>query len=422
MSQYVFVLGRNPFVSLAELDVTLSDTAPGFTIEHLSEEICVVSTPAPIDTQQLMRQLGGTVKIGRMIQTVGLDADRSVFLQIFSAHRLRHEFLPDRKSKMHIGVSLYTAGGDQKLLSRWRHILDMVNTLVKDTLRSEDIRSGFVQIKERTLSSVSVEKNELLTKGAEILLIAAGNSLLIGKTEAVQEFEAFSLRDYYRPAKDKRSGILPPKVARMMVNLARQPRSATLLDPFCGSGTIVQEAIMLGYTAVIGTDISQKAVTDTKKNLQWLERYVIDSRKKPVQAKIFVQDVRSLAGRIPNHSIDAIVTEPYLGPPLYRRPDPQTARTILAEVETLLTEAFLQFSHVLKPDGIVVIIFPAFSLGSTLQRVSIDSVLARQGFHRQPVFSEPLRSHSFVKSAPADFLLYGGKDQSVHREISVWKK
>lgn len=423
MSHYVFVLGRNPSLSLAELDSILSITVPGFTIEHLTEEVCVISTPALLDPVRLMKQLGGTVKIGRVIESVALDADRSALLEVLSAHRLRHDFLPQRSSKMHIGVSLYDAGTDQKLLAKWKQILDMINILVKETLQEEHIRSGFVQIKERTLSSVSVKKNELLTKGAEILLVATGNSLLIGKTEAVQEFEAFSLRDYYRPAKDMRSGILPPKVARIMVNIARkQPHHAILLDPFCGSGTVLQEAIMLEYSTIIGTDISEKAIADTRKNLQWLQKYVIDSRKRSVDAKIFVQDVRQLAARIPHSSVDIIVTEPYLGPPLYRRPNPGMVRSILSEVQKLLGEAFVQFSKILKPDGTIVIIFPAFFLGNTLHRLSIDPIVTKQGFHRLAVFSEPLRSHPFLKNTPKDFLLYGGKDQSVHREISMWKK
>ena len=58
-------------------------------------------------------------------------------------------------------------------------------------------------------------------------------------------------------------GALPPTVAAAMVDLAGRPGAAgparTLLDPCCGAGTILAEALAAGWAAE-GTDISESAV------------------------------------------------------------------------------------------------------------------------------------------------------------------
>jgi hypothetical protein len=62
----------------------------------------------------------------------------------------------------------------------------------------------------------------------------------------------------------ERRGGLPPTVAAAMVNLAGSPPAAgpadrTLLDPCCGSGTILAEALAVGWAAE-GTDIDGAAI------------------------------------------------------------------------------------------------------------------------------------------------------------------
>ena len=61
-----------------------------------------------------------------------------------------------------------------------------------------------------------------------------------------------------KPYRDMRRGMLPPKLARSLVNLAigaKSPSDMTILDPFCGTGTVLMEAMLLG-THVVGTDLA----------------------------------------------------------------------------------------------------------------------------------------------------------------------
>jgi SAM-dependent methyltransferase len=63
----------------------------------------------------------------------------------------------------------------------------------------------------------------------------------------------------------ERPGALRPTVAAALVRLAGQP-PGVLLDPCCGSGTILAEAIGAGWTAV-GTDIDRDAVAAARSNV-----------------------------------------------------------------------------------------------------------------------------------------------------------
>src|SRR3989344_7958542 len=148
---------------------------------------------------------------------------------------------------------------------------------VKKQLRSLGISCRLVTSRDKILSSVVVTKNnchEFLVlgpppplsspslKGGGGIKGGGGSQERLAKTCAVQEFEEYSQRDYGRPGRGLVFGSMPPKLAKIMINLAQLPASATILDPFCGSGTILQEALLLGYQNVIGSDVSTKAVAD----------------------------------------------------------------------------------------------------------------------------------------------------------------
>lgn len=194
---------------------------------------------------------------------------------------------------------------------------------IKARLESLGFKARFILPKDGIeLSSVAVAKQNV----TEIYKIGD----LQAKTIWVQDFEGWNLRDYGRPAVDPHIGMLPPKVARMMVNVSQGKK---ILDPFCGVGTILAEALTLGLDA-IGSDTSQAQLDKTKKNLDWLGK----------TCPLYLWDARQISSKVTG--VDAIVTEPFLGP---------ANQQVL---EKLYLGCLTDWQKVLKTGGKVVIALP----------------------------------------------------------------
>lgn len=358
MEKYFFVLGRYPQISVAEITSTFSKKNINFSLELAASEVAVFSLNDS-DLSAVFNLLGGSIKYGKIAGEVLLDVDESDFEKYFSAKFLMQKILDNRvSSKVHFGISIYNGGGEEKICDSLNANLKYFNKTIKENLKSEGISSGFLRIKERTLSSVAVLKNELLSKGFELVLIAAPNKILIGKTSRVQDFTAFTKRDMLRPGKDKKSGILPVKLARMMLNcLGYQPE--ILLDPFCGSGTVLMEAALLGIKNLKAIDIEEKAVNDTKMNLEWLIRH-FNLKKENYDIEVKIGDARSLDKIIAKSSVDAIVTEPFLGPPQIRQMDENYAKNTLSNLTPLYSQSLNSFNKILKKNGRIVMVLPFY--------------------------------------------------------------
>ncbi len=69
------------------------------------------------------------------------------------------------------------------------------------------------------------------------------------------------IRPFFHPS------VLYPKFARLLVNLAQIKEGEILLDPFCGTGSILIEAGLIGIRS-LGVDISRRMCTGALKNLK----------------------------------------------------------------------------------------------------------------------------------------------------------
>lgn len=352
---YIFILGSHPKLSLAELDALLPDT-----VEHRGQ-VGWYETENAVDANALMNQLGGTIKIAQLIG----DGE-------FNEEALTEWLYEKREegSKFHFGFSLYALDSGIQTKKHWKTLHKMGLNL-KKALRADDISARYVQANEIVLSSVIVHKERLLKNGAEILLLKDHDTIYMAHTLAVQPFQDFSKRDYGRPGRDAQSGMLPPKLARMMVNIAAPEKQHLVYDPFCGSGTILQEAWLLGYRNITGSDISEKAVQDTEDNLKWIKAHGID---------VDVCDARKLNGKgIKNDSVDRFIFEGYLGPPTPRgREIPQ----IKNELQQLYSGVFQELARALATDGRIVAAIPFWrQRKEDVFHLDIDSLLKKAGLH-----------------------------------------
>ncbi len=367
MERYIFILGNNQNLSVAEIkalwpvmkEIALGD---GFLVGEIAGFNC----------QEALARLGGTIKIGRVLG--GDLSAENIVLEIG-----RHY----NGKKINFGLSYYGVK------------VSRLGMEVKKLLKTAGQNCRLVVGREAALSSVIVRKNNCLD-----FLILPG---WWGLTCAVQDFEEYGRRDFGRPASDSLSGMLPPKAAKMMINLAGADFTDQILDPFCGSGTILSEAAAMGYKNILGADISEKAVSDSQKNLLWLTE---KNDIKDCFWKIIKADVADLPKEVEPDSVVAVVTEPYLGPPLRGRESPKEIEKIITDLRSVYATALGVFGKILKPGGRAVMVFPQWHIGGRIFRLDFSLEIKKQG----------------LKKIDADDLVYKREGQKVWREIHVFEK
>jgi tRNA G10 N-methylase Trm11 len=380
-SRFWFILGRESLIAAAEIDAVLNLKKYDYSTQILRVE-------ADCDPKTLINRLGGTIKIARELaeNVKGKDLQKIIIDELKTV-----------SGKINFGISFYDTAETNL------NEIKALGLSIKKILKIEGYSIRYVENKEAVLSSVTVEKNGLTGRGREFLIQKnPNNTLSIAKTESVQPFEQFSSRDFGRPGRDDLSGMLPPKLAMIMINLAQTPLNSVLLDPFCGSGTILSEALLLGYKNLIGSDISQKAIEDTKVNINWIAKEF--NRELP-NNKIFKSEAAELSKHLDTGSIDAIIAEPYLGKPLRGHETKQELTNQAKQLKELYLQAFEQFYKILKPKSKIVFIIPRFKFENGWVTIDCKNEIEKIGFETLPVFENQLR------------LVYSRPNQRVAREI-----
>lgn len=240
----------------------------------------------------------------------------------------------------------------------WRifsHVKDLVSSHLKEigVKKTKFVLPDVVSELFREVSCASIYRNNLLHRGFEVLIIALGEKVYFGITKWAVDTIAFKRRDLSRPSQRFEYSI-PPRLARAMINLTGIERGGVILDPFCGFGTILQEALLLGLKP-IGVDIDKKCISATQNNLSWIKK---TARVVLPSDQVMKGDATHLSSFIPKQSVDAIVTEPILVPPLLRSPSLKKAKTLLEGAEKLYISAIKEMANTIKMSGKIVLIAP----------------------------------------------------------------
>ena len=160
------------------------------------------------------------------------------------------------------------------------------------------------------------------------------------RTTRIEEFEEI---DFQRPFQDS-TRTLSPRLARLLVNLSLTRNACCLLDPFCGLGTVLQEALLSGVS-IVGVDRDQLMVRRAKENLAWLRhKYNIT---KELHDTVFAFDARRISkARMPK--VDAIATEPILLPIFESNPGVLDARKHIEKAREMYEKCMYEFATILS--------------------------------------------------------------------------
>ena len=423
--KYAFNLGRVFTLSLAELFSVFVNMGLAFGLIDLYREVLIIETETELDLPKLQKRVGGTIRIMRVLDSLGrkkMLGPSGVFRGYFDAKFLKENFLAARIGKVQLGISIFPMARSLPLYGESKRIgLEIKRVLAAASI---SCRVVFPQNDALSLPSVIVTNEHLLEKGAEIDFLVAEERIYLAKTATVQDFEDYGRRDYQRPARDQRVGMLPPKVAQIMINLAEYPEremkntKCAVLDPFVGSGTIIQEAIIMGLRGV-GLDISEKAIENAEKNLSWIKnRYKLP----PGRFELSVSDVKDLSANLPELTYQAIITEGTLGPAYAVPPKENEIKRNFKNLEQIYLAAFKEFRKILAPGKRVVVAFPAYRPPAGYRFFEILDKIVKLGYDIiDPLPTVLTERFDFLQVTKRKSMIYDRKDQFVSREIFVFK-
>ena len=419
MPQSLVILGRQPELGLAELESLYGASAVEPLLPYAARlhiDACTVD----------MSRLGGVLKLCKVLTE--LDTTEWYKIEQFLIRVSPAQATRMPEGKMHLGLSVYLPGVDTKQLLA-------TGLKIKKAIRQDSSRSvHLVPNKTPQLNTAQVIHNKLTTpNGWELTLVPNGTKTIVAQTVSVQDIDAYAARDFARPKRDARVGMLPPKLAQIIINLATGPaefavakdhlstgiclseadttslrtsrHAARLLDPFCGTGVILQEAALMGYTTY-GTDLETRMIDYARVNLEWLqEQYPT----RPVDTSLAAGDATTFRWQAP---LDIIASETYLGRPFTRQPDAETLSQTITECNLILRKFLQNIRSQLSSGTRLCLAIPAWQ--------------TRPGYFRHLPLIDQLSDLGYnqlrFEHRRGDNLIYYRTDQIVARQLLVLTK
>lgn len=433
---HIAILGRQPALSIAELERLYGSRKVSWFGE----------SSALVDGSEFeFARLGGSLKGGRVVLELPGGNWRRISTAIVE-HYLKAWQATEHK--LTLGISTYG-------LNVTSRDVQGTGIILKKKLRAHDVSVRLIPNQDIALSTATSHHNKLGLSPHRIeLLVVRGASgrIVIAESVGVQNITALAARDQARPHTDAFVGMLPPKLARMMVNLTvgtmdkrimvsgagepasaplfegdvpvrasqapqaehsspveRPPRkdgadagehSSIILDPFCGTGVVLQEALLLDYNAY-GTDLSEKMVDYSQKNLAWLTSKFHISH---ANYEIAQGDAMTHTWPLP---IDAVATETYLGQPFSAPPSPAKLTEVRGNCDHIISEFLKNLATQIAPGTPLCIAVPAWNDGTGhFTHLPLINRLDKLGYHRIE-----------LRNVRPDQLLYYREGQVVAREL-----
>lgn len=460
---YIAILGRQPELGAAELERLYGDVA------WFSHESVTVRSET-ID----FARLGGSQKVGRVLLETSGDW-RGVSTKLVRAFTDEYK---TSTSKITVGISAYNFPVSARDVQK-------TGLILKSKLKQHGVSLRLIPNSDPALSTATSHHNKLgLSDNKLELLIVRGRDgkVIIAASTGAQNITAYARRDQNRPKRDAFVGMLPPKLAQMMVNLAspggnnranvvgyhetparygesdrknssraedclnnassagaeeialsgtRRAEAVSgdsradagkaaplsnsknhtvnisrplLLDPFCGTGVILQEAALMGYD-VYGTDLADKMIDYSKVNLDWLK----SSHRVDFAVKLHAGDAMDTEWTGP---ISAVACETYLGQPFSAPPSPAKLADVRKTCNTIISRFLMNLAPQLAPGTPVCLGVPAWrDTSGRFTHLPLTQDLGSLGF--TPVS---------LKTVTGKKLLYYREDQVVARELLVLVK
>lgn len=354
--KYFFLLGRNPNLSVAEIFSYFEKNRIKVKDSLMKGNGFLADIDSDLDTKNTIKSLGGVLAIGKVLCS-GSPNEIEDFIEkndIYFAESIKFSY------------SLIDFSEDEEISSE---ILDVI----KNKFKTEKLKARY----KSTQGKVRLQGGDIFfgspskIKSYDILYFIFGDSKhSFGFIDKICDVTEIEKRDIGKPVRREELAI-SPRLAKVLINLSQVKPGKTLLDPFCGIGVILQEALLLGID-VIGVDIGGNAAENARKNLKWFD----DKYKIQASYKILQGD----SSRLKLERIAGIATEPSLGEVLRKIPSKTVGENMIKEYEDLMISVLNNVKKSLEFEGKIAFTAPLISTSKgkvfcDIKRICIETGL-----------------------------------------------
>jgi len=302
--KYLFILGRNVELSIAELKSFFRKNDWKFEQLGLHKNGLLVESSARFG-KGMIKKLGGVISIGEVLTS---GNTKEIFSQLDKL-----ELYKGKKNKLNYVVH----GFDSENIHE-------VEEYLKQRFKIEKLKAT----QKRLSGIIEMQSGERIGKVSSNLVdeefFVFEN--YFGRIAEKPNYNEIEGRDMQKPVRRNELAI-SPRLAKILINLSEvsPKKEETLLDPFCGIGVVLEEALLQGIK-VIGIDVDKSAVQGARQNLEFFK---FDKK--------YYQLINKDSSKVQlNRKVSGIATEPDLGELQKKVPSEKEAKEIITEFEKLM--------------------------------------------------------------------------------------
>ncbi|MFW9898020.1 MAG: TRM11 family SAM-dependent methyltransferase [Candidatus Thorarchaeota archaeon] len=466
MDDFLFILGSNFRLSLAELDNVLRNSQFKGRIKDYSANIAVVEFNTLHSDKHYINKLmelqfllGGCQKIAKIYDFINIRDVHTAFplkinkykivekvrnkILIILEKAIEKIFPKLKKQSIFFAISIYPNLFDDEYYSKVlvKHFLPFLNKEIMTILIEKGAKKSlYYEYPEENIKSGNLNPifpHHLIKYGlfnedrAEIIFGFTEEGVYIGRTFTADDPNFKKIIDEQRPCKEFKSSI-SPKLALIMLNflnLFQERETKKILDPFVGNGTILLLTLIQDFQ-IYGADFDQVKVNNTLRNINWL---CDDILEEPIpyflEQRIKNIDIENLSNYFKPNFFDGVCTEPSLGPFYREKPYYIQAKNFIeTELKPLYDTTFREIYMVLKPKGRISITAPIISTidGGDVQ-LNVNKIALKYKFNPiQMIDSNRIINKSNIKlqflKQHLNNLIDAKKGQIFKRKIYVYEK
>ena len=409
-SDKLYIFGRNPELSLAEIIARYNVNRSSPTVKELTASGTIIESEKHIS----IKNCGAVLKKCKIIAVFLKNTPISEIKTVLESH-ISGEYIID---KSNWGISSYNDEFSQNAFLNPQTL----HQQAKKGFKSIGIKKAYFipPMEGKVLTPQKLLRKKIIDEGIEFILWFRKKDVILCQTEEVIDIDSFAKRDKDRPHK-RLLLLLGLALARTMVNLVsieKNNHNLPIYDPFCGMGSIVQEAYILGLQAM-GSDIDKSCVIRSKENLNWISQTQSKKYRKKYgifpSDKIFEMDITAPNFPLLQEYNGSIVAEPNLLTPLKSYPLMIEAKQMINQFEENYNRYLKEINQILPSRGICVLIFPQIHTAENIRLyLDIDRLLNKYKFKICEI-----KANNAIFPA---FFIHAWKNPIIERQIVVFKK